>query len=172
MTSQRVITSFVCRPTRPPRRSFSAHQRSPFNGHLFSSFDLLFASLDQNPFTRCRHAVSFSLASLNASTFSHSSPRSVFQPLPHVPHLTFISSFPPAVLFPAQRRPLLPLLTCVRPLLPHFSHFYLIPISRSTLPPGWLFSLSSPYLLRFPSFRLLFIPSFCVSHLLFVLASL
>lgn len=175
----------VCLPTRPPHRSLSAHHRSPFNGHNCSSFFFFWGGGGACVLTRTlSHTVVVLLAFLSLHStppLSPTHPLDLFpnSPTPHVPHLTFISSFMlflPLLSFPPSvGLCVLPLLTHVRSLLPHFSCSFFIPIFRSTLPPGWLFSVLSPDLLRFPSFRLvllLFIPTLCVSDLLFGLASL
>ncbi len=191
MTLQCVIMFSICLLSCPQCRSLSwvwwschishfSHQSSPLTAFTISHFSKLFSwcILTFSPFKLLSFfsplpshlAVSFSLIPLPASTFTHSSSKSVFHPL--LIFLTLLSrlqfyftfrSFPSTVL-----SCFLPLLTCVCPLfLLCFSHFPSLFIALLFHPTGSVFifsyipclyhlfplldSISIPFLFHFPS---------------------
>lgn len=152
----------ICLPSCPQHRSLSLHHCPLMDTFLFS-FCNLFFWLDQNPFIPSHHGLVFVSFHLRPP-LSPTHPLSLFSK-PYFPHMTVISSL--MISFSTQRWPLhLPLLTCVCPLLPHFSSFFGL-IYCCTLPTGRLLLSYHVFPLLDSLCSCLFLPS--VSDLLFVL---
>lgn len=164
--------SFICLPSCPQHCSLSPRHCSPFNGHffIFTFLSLFLYFLFFFGLTRthsCHLIVLLAFLSFHwPPLLSPTHPLSLFSKPQFPSHDFHFFSYDFFFFQPNIGLCILPLLTCVCPLLLHFSCFLGL-IYCSTLPTGWLFLSYRVFLLLDSLCSYLFLPS--VSDLLFVL---